>query len=77
LRALHEQGLRSPDDVALVGFDDIEDGRFSTTSLTTIRPDKGWIAETAFNRLLERLAGSTPEPEIMRAPYELIVRESS
>ncbi len=77
LRALHEQGLRSPDDVALVGFDDIEDGRFSTTSLTTIRPDKNWIAETAFNRLLERLAGSALEPEIMRAPYELIARESS
>src|SRR5690606_30600784 len=40
LRALSEAGVRVPDDVAVIGFDDIDDGRFSTPSLSTISPDK-------------------------------------
>ncbi|MCI1788335.1 MAG: LacI family transcriptional regulator [Actinomyces sp.] len=77
LRALHEHGVRVPDDVALVGFDDIEDGRYSIPSLSTIRPDKRWLARTAFDRLVRRLSGESPAPEVVLAPYDLVVRESS
>ncbi|MGC4855794.1 substrate-binding domain-containing protein, partial [Micromonospora sp. DT4] len=44
LRALHGAGLRAPEDVAVVGFDDIEDGRFSVPTLSTVAPDKEQIA---------------------------------
>lgn len=77
LRVLHESGRRVPDDVALVGFDDIEAGRFSTPTLTTVAPDKHHLAERAVALLERRLAdpGVAAQREVV--PYELLPRESS
>jgi len=78
LRVLHERGMRVPQDVALVGFDDIEDGRYSTPSLTTVRPDKQRIAQLAVELLAGRLDGTdTGAPHELGAPFELTVREST
>ncbi|MEU6403349.1 LacI family DNA-binding transcriptional regulator [Streptomyces sp. NPDC046985] len=55
LRALHEAGLRAPDDIDVVGFDDIEASRFSVPSLTTIAPDKEAIAAAAVSLLADRI----------------------
>ncbi|WP_443075950.1 substrate-binding domain-containing protein [Streptomyces sp. NBC_01696] len=57
LRVAAEQGVRAPDDLALMGFDDIEDGRFAAPSLTTIAPDREQIAERAVRCLTERVFG--------------------
>lgn len=57
LRALHERGLRVPEDVAVVGFDDIAEGRFGAVSLTTVSPDKGAVARLAVASVLGALAG--------------------
>ncbi len=78
IRALYEAGLRVPDDVAVVGFDDIEDGRFTIPSLTTISPDKEKIGELAVEFLLGRIAGTrTGPPERAEVPCHLVVREST
>jgi LacI family transcriptional regulator, repressor for deo operon, udp, cdd, tsx, nupC, and nupG len=77
LRELHEQGLRTPSDISVVGFDDIQEARFTTPSLTSIRPDKAKIAEAAVDMLIQRIQGSEAKPRDMRIGYELIVRESS
>ncbi|SNU02171.1 transcriptional regulator, LacI family [Ruaniaceae bacterium KH17] len=77
LRALNDFGLRVPEDVALVGFDDIDDGRYAVPSLSTVHPDKVSIATTAFTRLMRRLGGEKLGPEFTTAPYELVIRESS
>jgi DNA-binding LacI/PurR family transcriptional regulator len=78
LRTVLSAGLRVPEDVAIVGFDDIEDGRFSTPSMTTIRPDKQEIARLAVSFLLSRIAGSAGQPpREVQAGYELVVREST
>lgn len=78
LRTLAERGVRVPDDVAVVGFDDIEDGRYSIPSLTTIRPDKQVVAERAVDLLAGRLDGTdTGAPREVDAPFALVVRESS
>jgi DNA-binding LacI/PurR family transcriptional regulator len=78
LRTLAERGLRVPEDVAVVGFDDVEDGRFSLPSLTTIRPDKERIATLAVDLLAGRISREdTREPQEVLAPHELVVREST
>ncbi|GAB3598525.1 LacI family DNA-binding transcriptional regulator [Microbacterium tumbae] len=76
-RALHLHGLRIPTDIAVVGFDDIEDGAYATPSLTTIRPDRSFIARTALDRIEARLGGTAPAAALITAPHELVIRESS
>ena len=78
MRLLHERGRAVPGDVAVVGFDDIEEGRYSTPTLTTVRPDKEQIARLAVDLLAARLDGSdTQGPRELTAPFELAVREST
>nr|WP_246144366.1 LacI family DNA-binding transcriptional regulator [Actinacidiphila oryziradicis] len=78
IRTLLTRGVRIPDDVAVVGFDDIEAGRYNTPTLTTISPDKTMIAQLAVNRLFSRLDGRSPgEPGELWAPYSLEIREST
>jgi DNA-binding LacI/PurR family transcriptional regulator len=78
LRTLHEAGCRIPDDVAVIGFDDIEESSFATPSLTTIAPDKEQMGELAVSFLLGRIAGTRTGPgERVEVPFRLIVREST
>ncbi len=78
LRELHDRSIRVPDDIAVAGFDDIEEGRFSVPRLTTISPDKQQIAELAVTHLLGRLDGELDEPPgRITADFRLAVREST
>ncbi|WP_406151272.1 LacI family DNA-binding transcriptional regulator [Streptomyces sp. NBC_01012] len=79
LRVAAEQGVRVPEDVAVIGFDDIEDGRFATPSLSTIAPDREQIAERAVQCLTERVLGrldTLPARRIV-VPHRLMAREST
>ncbi len=78
MRALVERGLRVPQDVSVVGFDDVEEGRFSTIALTTVSPDKQAIARLAVERVVARLTGAQDvNPERIQPGYTLIAREST
>lgn len=77
LRTLHSRGLKVPQDVAVAGFDDTEDGRFSTPTLTTIAPDKRRIAHLAVDRLFARLGGDTGPPVTTITEFSLQIREST
>jgi DNA-binding LacI/PurR family transcriptional regulator len=77
IRTLLARGLRVPQDVAVAGFDDIEDGRFSTPTLTTIAPDTAQIARLAVDLLAERLEEAPEPPREVRVGHRLIIRESS
>ena len=78
MRALHEANYRVPEDIAVVGFDDIEDGRYATPSLTTIAPDKEKIGALAVSLLIERIEGTrVSEAQHVEAPFHLIIREST
>ncbi|AQS65761.1 LacI family DNA-binding transcriptional regulator [Streptomyces pactum] len=79
LHMAHARGLRVPDDLAVVGFDDIEDSRFSHPTLTTVSPDKRQIAERALQCLADRIY--SPENEVpaldLTIPHRLVVRGST
>jgi DNA-binding LacI/PurR family transcriptional regulator len=78
IRALHDSGLRVPQDVSVVGFDDIKEAVFQTPSLTTIRQPLHKMGELAVELLLQQLRPSDTKigPQIAVEP-ELVVREST
>ncbi|TDE89710.1 LacI family transcriptional regulator [Occultella glacieicola] len=79
MRALHLRGLHVPDDVAVVGFDDIPYARAVTPSLTTISPDRSALAEVALRMLEAQLAAGTGPAAAVdeKVPFTLVVREST
>ncbi|UUU30149.1 LacI family DNA-binding transcriptional regulator [Streptomyces sp. CA-210063] len=81
LRALHEAGRRVPDDVSVVGYDDIPEAAHLLPPLTTVRTDFSAIGTTALRLLLRQLddpesTGDSAEQDPV-IPVELIVRDST
>lgn len=77
MKGLQAHGVRVPDDVAIVGWDDIEESAYSTPTLTTIAPDKAGIARLAIDHLLARISGTPLEATEVLADYALVRREST
>ena len=78
MQALRRHGRSVPDDVAVVGFDDIEAGRRSSPALTTVAPDLARLADAAVDSLVRRLDDpSTPEGHSIVVPHRLVVRGST
>jgi LacI family transcriptional regulator len=77
LRAIEAAGLRVPDDVALVGFDDIQIAPMLTPSLTTIRQDKHGLGLAAARALLDLIERPEGTPPVLTLPVELVERASS
>lgn len=77
LRALQSAGLRVPQDVMVVGFDDTEDARFSTPSLTSIAPGRDAIAARAVELLVARIAGNDLARAELTVDFLLVEREST
>ena len=77
LRELYVQGIRVPDEVKVVGFDDIDEAKYVVPAISTIRPDKGHTALAALTMLLDRVDGSQMPPLDVTIGHELVVRESS
>ena len=76
IRALHDAGLRVPEDVSVLGFDDIQSASFHVPSLTTIRQPLQSMGCTAAKALLQKLEGETL-PALLTIEPELVVREST
>lgn len=77
MRALQEHGLRVPQDVSVVGFDDIPNAAVNMPSLTTVRQPLRKMGEVAAEYLLHRIEGKKdPRSEVAVEP-EFIVREST
>src|SRR5215831_13214727 len=76
LRALRDWGLRVPEDVSVVGFDDINSAAFQIPSLTTVRQPLDKMGALAGEILLQRIQGGANPVEVTVDP-ELIIREST
>ncbi len=77
IRALTERGLRVPEDVSIVGFDDVPEAGFFRPPLTTVRQDFGEVGRQALSTLVDRMAGVIPAGPRVRVATELIVRASA
>lgn len=77
--ALRELGYKVPDDVSVVGFDNIELTRYTSPSLTTVAQDKVRIGREAAKHLIAQINKEvdTDQATIKRVPVELIIREST
>lgn len=73
MRVCLNAGLRIPEDIAFVGFDDIPAARYGAIPLTTLRVDKQELGRTG----VEMLVGGGAMPQEMVMGVELMVRESS
>jgi LacI family transcriptional regulator len=77
IRALKNHGLRVPEDISVVGFDDIESASFHNPSLTTIHQPLYRMGSMAARTLLQRIRGQEASNEDSLIKPELVIREST
>jgi DNA-binding LacI/PurR family transcriptional regulator len=79
LRALGEEGRRVPDDVAVIGFDNIDESKYSVPSLSTVDTGRDEIAAIAVDRLVDRIneKGERRPPETFKPAFRIVRREST
>lgn len=79
LRVLRIHEFKVPEDVAVVGFDDIDEAKYSLPSLTSVDPGRREIARIAVEVLLERIAqgGAQAPRREYRSPFRIVEREST
>ncbi|WP_163539984.1 LacI family DNA-binding transcriptional regulator [Gracilibacillus sp. YIM 98692] len=75
LRALQEEGIRVPDDVAIVSFDNVEMAKFASCPLTTVHVRTKYMGNIGVKLLVERLQGREI-PLKVTVPTDFVVRES-
>ncbi len=76
MRALYEANLQVPQDVSLIGFDDIPFARMTRPALTTVRQPIFGLGRNAAEMLIEIIENPPDQPHRTVLPTELIVRES-
>lgn len=77
MRAIHEAGLRVPEDICLVGFDDLPTTDYLTPTLSTTRIHSEFMGEKSVDLLLEQLESNREVPVKLMLPTELIIKGSS
>lgn len=82
LGAMHELQVRRiavPDDVAVLGFDDLDEGRYANPTLSTVDAGRAAIARTAVRRLVDQVAArpGSRRPERVQAPFRVVQRGST
>jgi LacI family transcriptional regulator len=77
IRAFQEAGLHVPQDISVVGFDDIQGAAYNTPSLTTVRQPLARMGAIAAQTLLDRIEHSKDQPKEIAVEPELVIREST
>ncbi|MFE4082607.1 LacI family DNA-binding transcriptional regulator [Paenarthrobacter sp. YIM B13468] len=69
-------GLRVPEDVSVLGYDDSQFARLSYVQLSSVSQDASLLARAAVDRAIDRLEGSTPPAHLVRTPH-LVIRNTT
>jgi len=77
LHAIDAAGLRVPEDISLVGFDDIPLASYTSPPLTSVRMSAGDVGSTAFDALFRLIGGERLEGDVYQVPTQLVVRQST
>lgn len=77
IAGLHAGGLRVPEDISVIGFDDIDMSEYYVPALTTIRQDRVRLGRTAAAQLLQQVTGSPKTKLNHLLPVELVIRSST
>ncbi|MFJ6749292.1 MULTISPECIES: LacI family DNA-binding transcriptional regulator [unclassified Streptomyces] len=77
LRALHEAGRSIPDDISVIGFDDIPEAGYFAPPLTTVRQDFGELGRCALELLVEELTGVEHARSHALVPPTMVLRRST
>ncbi len=76
MAAIHQKGLRIPQDIVVVGYDDIPIAAYTSPPLTTVRQSAVESGKLAGEMLIQLVRGEKPKKRVKRLEAELIVRES-
>ncbi len=77
LRAFHEKGIKIPDDLSLISFNDIPESRYSIPPLTTVRIHQEFMGYEAVSLILERIKDKRRIAKRITIATELIIRNST
>ena len=77
LRALHEGGRRVPEDVSVVGFDDLPEAAYMQPPLTTVRQEFYEVGQRSIRLLLEQIDGHEPADPRPVIATRLVIRQST
>jgi DNA-binding LacI/PurR family transcriptional regulator len=77
LRAFAEAGLKVPEQLSVVGFDDVPEAAYFSPPLTTVRQDFAQVGLLALELVLEQMAGGSGEERHVVVEPRLVVRESA
>jgi LacI family transcriptional regulator len=77
IRAFSDVGLRVPEDISVVGVDDIPQGAFTVPRLTTVGQPLPSMGELAAETLLEKISGNAKGPKLIKVKPELVIRETT
>ncbi|AKB03687.1 substrate-binding domain-containing protein [Vibrio cholerae] len=76
IQAANQRGLRVPDDLSLIGYDDVHIAKFMTPALTTIHQPKYRLGKAAVDTLLYRLENPDTTAQVVQLEPTLVVRSS-
>jgi DNA-binding LacI/PurR family transcriptional regulator len=76
MKAIHEAGIKIPEEIAVIGIDDIALAAYVRPALSTVRVPKEELGKFAVKILIDRLEGGHELPVRLDLPFELVVRES-
>ncbi|MGH9560897.1 MAG: substrate-binding domain-containing protein [Terracidiphilus sp.] len=77
IRAIRDKGLRVPEDISVMGFDDIQSAAFHNPSISTIRQPLVRMGTLAAHTLLQRIRGESDVQQKLTVLPEIVIREST